>query len=253
LTAPSILALDFDGVVCDGLREYFESAWRAYTLLWASPGAVAPAGLAERFYALRPVVESGWEMPLVIKALLAGVNDATIAARWADLAPQLLDGREAADVGARLDRVRDDWIVADRAGWLRQHRFYPGVIDRLRALASGPTRVVIITTKEGRFVRELFAQQGLDFPADRIHGKESKRPKANVLRALKTDGDRTWFVEDRFRTLEGIKTQGDLDDVRLFLAGWGYNFPAEREAAQRDGRISLVSLEDFAGDFGAWP
>jgi hypothetical protein len=99
LTAPSILALDFDGVVCDGLREYFESAWRAYTLLWASPGAVAPAGLAERFYALSPVVESGWEMPLVIKALLAGVNDAAIAARWADLAPQLLDGREAADVG----------------------------------------------------------------------------------------------------------------------------------------------------------
>jgi phosphoglycolate phosphatase-like HAD superfamily hydrolase len=149
--------------------------------------------------------------------------------------------------------VRDDWIVADRAGWLRQHRFYPGVIERLRALASGPTRAVIITTKEGRFVRELFAQRGLDFPAGQIHGKESKRPKADVLRALKTDGDRAWFVEDRFKTLEGIKTQGDLDDVRLFLAGWGYNFPAEREAAQRDGRISLVSLEDFVGDFGAWP
>jgi phosphoglycolate phosphatase-like HAD superfamily hydrolase len=256
LTAPSILALDFDGVVCDGLAEYFESAWRAYTLLWASPGAGAPVGLAERFFALRPVIESGWEMPLMIKALLAGVNDATIAGQWADLTPQLLDGREAADVGARLDRVRDDWIDADRAGWLRQHRFYPGVIDRLRALASGPTRVVIITTKEGRFVRELFAQHGLDFPAGQIHGKESKRPKADVLRALKTDGGpglRIWFVEDRFKTLERIETLPDLDDVRLFLAGWGYNFPAEREAARRDRRIGLVSLEDFVSDFSAWP
>ena len=254
--APDILALDFDGVVCDGLAEYFESAWRTYTRLWASPGTVAPAGLAERFFALRPVVESGWEMPLVIKALLAGVNDATIAARWVDLAPQLLDGLERAEVAARLDRVRDDWIAADRAGWLGRHRFYPGVLARLRALAGGSTRAVIITTKEGRFVRELFAQQGLDFPADQIHGKESKRPKAGVLRALKTDGGsglRVWFVEDRFKTLEGIKTHGDLDDVRLFLAGWGYNFPAERRAAQRDGRISLVSLEDFVGDFGAWP
>ena len=252
MTVPSILALDFDGVVCDGLAEYFESAWRTYALLWASPGAVAPAGLAERFYALRPVIESGWEMPLVVKALLAGVKDATIAEQWADLAPQLLDGRETTEVGARLDRVRDEWIAADRAGWLRQHRFYPGVIDRLRALAGGPTRVVIITTKEGRFVRELFAQQDLDFPADRIHGKESKRPKSDVLRALKTDspGLRTCFVEDRFKTLEGIKTHGDLDDVRLFLAGWGYNFPAEREAARRDGRIRLVSLEDFVSDTG---
>lgn len=255
MTTPSILALDFDGVVCDGLAEYFESAWRTYTRLWASPGTVAPAGLAERFYALRPVVESGWEMPLVIKALLAGVHDATIAAQWADLAPQLLDGLAAADVGARLDRVRDDWIAADRAGWLGRHRFYPGVIDRLAALASAPARVVIITTKEGRFVRELFAQHGLDFPAGQIHGKESKRPKADVLRALKADagpGLRIWFVEDRFKTLEGIKTRPDLDDVRLFLAGWGYNFPAEREAAQRDGRIGLLSLEDFVGDFGAW-
>jgi len=149
--------------------------------------------------------------------------------------------------------VRDEWIAAARAGWLARHRFYPGVIDRRRALAGGPTRVVIITTKDGRFVRELFAQRGLDVPADRIHGKESKRPKADVLRALHTGGERTWFVEDRLKTLEGIKTYGDLDDVRLFLAGWGYNFPAERQAAQGDGRIRLVSLEDFAGDFGAWP
>ena len=253
MTAPSILALDFDGVVCDGLAEYFESAWRAYTLLWASPGDVAPDGLAERFSALRPVVESGWEMPLVIKALVAGVKDATIAEQWATLAPKLLDGRATAEIGARLDRVRDEWIAADRAGWLARHRFYPGVIDRLRALSVGPTRVVIITTKDGRFIRELFAQQGLDFPADRIHGKESKRPKADVLRALKTGGERTWFVEDRLKTLDAIKTLPELDDVCLFLAGWGYNFPEEREAAQRDGRISLVSLEDFVSDFGAWP
>jgi phosphoglycolate phosphatase-like HAD superfamily hydrolase len=253
VTPPSILALDFDGVVCDGLGEYFASAWRTYGLLWGSPDAAAPAGLAERFSALRPVVESGWEMPLVVKALLAGVPDATIAGEWAALAPRLLDGRDAAEVGARLDRVRDDWIAADRAGWLGRHRFYPGVVERLRALGAGPTRAVIITTKEGRFVRELFARAGLEFPAERIYGKEAKRPKADVLRALTRDGGRAWFVEDRLKTLEGIATQGDLDDVRLFLAAWGYNFPAERDAARRGGRLTLLSLEDFARDLAAWP
>jgi phosphoglycolate phosphatase-like HAD superfamily hydrolase len=255
VNVPSLLALDFDGVVCDGLREYFESAWRTYALLWGAPGDIVPAGLAERFYALRPVVESGWEMPLVIKALLAGVDDATIREEWSTLAPKLLDGYTAADVGTRLDRVRDEWIAADRAGWLGRHRFYPGVVGRLRALPGRPTRVVIITTKESRFVRELFAREGLDFPADRIYGKESKRPKADVLRALKDDGGpglRVWFVEDRLKTLEAIATQRDLDDVRRFLAAWGYNFAAEREAAQRGGRITLLSLEDFARDFSAW-
>ena len=28
--APTLLALDFDGVVCDGLREYFQTAWKVY-------------------------------------------------------------------------------------------------------------------------------------------------------------------------------------------------------------------------------
>jgi phosphoglycolate phosphatase-like HAD superfamily hydrolase len=251
--APSILALDFDGVVCDGLHEYFETAWRTYQRIWGAPDALPPGGLAERFYALRPVIESGWEMPLVIKALLAGEKDETVRDEWGTLAPRLLGGHVASDVGTRLDGVRDEWIAADRAGWLAQHRFYPGIADRLRALAGGPTRVFIITTKEGRFVRELFAQHGVDFPADRIFGKESKRPKADVLRALKTDGATLWFVEDRFKTLEGITTQHDLDDVRLFLADWGYNFPFERESARRGGRIHLLSLPDVPRDLSAWP
>ena len=256
MTAPSVLALDFDGVVCDGMREYFESAWRAWTGLWGAPGAVPPAGLFERFSALRPLIESGWEMPLLIRALMTGVEDATIARDWTTLAPRLLGRHAAAEVGARLDRVRDEWIAVDRGGWLDHHRFYPGVIDRLRALAAGPTRVVVITTKEGRFVRELFAQQGLDVPADRIHGKEAKRPKADTLRALKSAGGpglSVWFVEDRLQTLDGIAMRRDLDDVRLYLAAWGYNFPAEREAARRNGRVRLLSPEEFVSDLAAWP
>lgn len=252
MSAPSLLALDFDGVVCDGLEEYFESAWRACAELWGAP-AVPPAGLAERFYALRPLIESGWEMPLLVKALRRGLDDATLRGDWPALAPKLLEGLPAAEVGARLDRVRDEWIAADRAGWLGRHRFYPGVIERLQALAGSPTRVVIITTKEGRFARELLARQGLDLPAADVFGKETRRPKADVLRALRTSGDRVWFVEDRLQTLEAVAAQPGLDDVRLFLAAWGYNFAAERERARAGARIALLSLEAFRGDLGAWP
>ena len=256
MTVPSVLALDFDGVVCDGMAEYFESAWRVYAELWGDPGAAAPAGLFERFATLRPLVESGWEMPLVIKALVAGLSDATLVTSWPARARELLEQRTEAEVGARLDRVRDEWIAADRAGWLASHRFYPAVIERLRALGAGPPRTVIITTKEGRFVRELLAQQGLDVPAGRIHGKESRQPKADTLQALKAadgPGASVWFVEDRLQTLEGVKGRQDLDDVRLFLAAWGYNFAAEREAARRDARVRLLSREDFTRDFSAWP
>jgi hypothetical protein len=30
---PGLLVLDFDGVVCDGMEEFFESSWRAWQSL----------------------------------------------------------------------------------------------------------------------------------------------------------------------------------------------------------------------------
>src|ERR1700757_3932777 len=72
--APTVLALDFDGVLCDGRREYFETAWRAYTRCW-SPAALSAERrqwLAREFSSLRPLIESGWEFPLLIHALVSG-------------------------------------------------------------------------------------------------------------------------------------------------------------------------------------
>src|SRR5439155_631988 len=79
---PAILALDFDGVLCDGMREYFTAAWRAWRRLRPSIALDPPSGLFERFARVRPVVESGWEMPLVIMALLAGASESELLERW---------------------------------------------------------------------------------------------------------------------------------------------------------------------------
>ncbi|MCY7286501.1 MAG: HAD family hydrolase, partial [Cyanobacteria bacterium CAN_BIN43] len=38
-TAPTLLALDFDGVLCNGLMEYFQTAWRVYCQIWSHPPA----------------------------------------------------------------------------------------------------------------------------------------------------------------------------------------------------------------------
>ena len=121
MAQPAILALDFDGVLCDGMREYFESAWRAYRRLRPGAPPRPPAGLFARFARLRPLVESGWEMPVLIHALRAGASRASLLRDWrpdawlADLAAT----REA--VGAALDRVRDEWIGHDETGRLASH------------------------------------------------------------------------------------------------------------------------------------
>jgi phosphoglycolate phosphatase-like HAD superfamily hydrolase len=257
-TAPTSLALDFDGVVCDGLLEYFQTAWKAYVQVFQPHDPDPPAGLAERFYALRPVVESGWEMPLVLYGLLSGVTDEAIADHWPELIPTLLTQAEvtAATLGQAVDGVRDRWIDQDLGGWLGLHRFYPGVLARIQQALDQGVDVTVISTKEGRFIQQLLTQQGLTLPPDRIFGKEVKQPKYDTLRQLRAAWGEApltlWFVEDRIKALQAVQAQSDLADVQLFLADWGYNLPRDRACATQDERLHGLSLEQFTADFGVW-
>lgn len=258
---PTILALDFDGVICDGLIEYFQTAWQAYCQLWHPVDSRPPEGLASRFYRLRPVVETGWEMPILIHSLLIGVPEAEILTNWEPIALKQAQetGFTSTQIVAEVDRVRDEWIARDLDHWLAQHRFYPGVRDRLQRTLSQTVYLVIITTKEGRFVRQLLQQQQVDVPEPQIFGKEVRQPKSQTLRDLiqqfrkQTDEPvEIWFVEDRLKTLQSIQTQPDLNSVQLFLADWGYNTSMEREVADQDSRIMLLPLSKFTQEFSEW-
>jgi phosphoglycolate phosphatase-like HAD superfamily hydrolase len=257
-SSPKILALDFDGVICDGLIEYFEVAWRTYCHIWSPANDTPPDDLALRFYRLRPVIETGWEMPVLIKALVDEFPDEKILQEWVIIAPQLLldDNLQAREIGAKLDNVRDEWITTDLDGWLSLHRFYPGVVEKIKVIVASGVKLYIVTTKERRFVQQLLQQEGVNLPSATIFGKEVKRPKYEILGELiQTADEKTinvWFVEDRLKTLQLVQQQTDLENVKLFLADWGYNTQAEREATQNDLQIQLLSLSQFAKDFSAW-
>jgi phosphoglycolate phosphatase-like HAD superfamily hydrolase len=265
--APTILALDFDGVLCDGLLEYFQTSWRTYCQIWKPDSQTPPDDLAPGFYRLRPVVEIGWEMPVLLRALVLGISEETILQDWSKVAQSLMETEklDAADIGKKVDAVRDEWIATDLDSWLGLHRFYPGVIERLHKTLSTAqtspselrTQLFIVTTKEGRFVKQLLQQQGIQLPEERIVGKEVKRPKHETLRqlieAFPGEAATLWFVEDRLKTLQSVQQQADLEDARLYLADWGYNTTAHQESVRNDPRIRLLSLSQFVQDFSAWP
>jgi hypothetical protein len=70
--SPRILALDFDGVLCDGMIEYFQISKRTYETLWPE---IIPEDFFPSFSQLRPVIETGWEMPLLLRSLVLGIPD----------------------------------------------------------------------------------------------------------------------------------------------------------------------------------
>ncbi|HBB31504.1 MAG TPA: haloacid dehalogenase [Cyanobacteria bacterium UBA8803] len=261
MQAPTILALDFDGVLCDGLLEYFQTSWRTYCQLWQPNSQTPPPDLAYTFYRLRPVIEIGWEMPVLVRALLLGIPETKIEQNWSTVAHEIIDSEklDIAYIGKQLDAIRDEWIINDLDSWLALHCFYPGVIERMQKTLSleKSTQLFIVTTKEGRFVEQLLQQQGIQLPQERIIGKECKRPKHQTLRQLieQVPGETVtlWFVEDRLKTLQSVQQQPDLNQVKLYLADWGYNTLAQRESVPGLNKIQLLSLSQFAGDFADWP
>jgi phosphoglycolate phosphatase-like HAD superfamily hydrolase len=260
--APTVLALDFDGVLCNGMKEYFQTAWRAYCNIWKPEDSTPPDDLAARFYRTRPVIEMGWEMPLLVRSLLLGTSETDILLHWTAIAKQqaVTDGVTAAQLAAEIDSVRDRWITTDVKSWLAEQEFYPGIIPQLLTWLTTPLDVIIISTKEGRFIQQLLQQHNVDFTKLKILGKEVKRPKPETLRSLladynSTESDSTaniWFVEDRLQTLQDVRQQSDLNDVKLFLADWGYNTPAEKDTATHDPHIHLLSLQQFSQTFTRW-
>jgi phosphoglycolate phosphatase-like HAD superfamily hydrolase len=232
--------------------EYFQTSQRTYAAIWQES---IPDDFADRFYKLRPVIETGWEMPLLLRAIALGITDREIFDRWPDIARELLvkENLDKTLLSRQLDGLRDAWIAEDLEGWLALHRFYPGVVARLSQLLRSDTLIYIITTKESRFVKQLLQKVGIDFPSDRLFGKEIKQAKyvtiRQILQNIEASPDRLWFVEDRLEALELVSQQEDLTGVGLYLADWGYNTQPIRDSIARDPRIQLLSLEQFARQF----
>jgi len=256
VNAPTVLALDFDGVVCDGMNEYFQTAWSAHCVIWNQSDKTPPDGVADRFYRLRPVVETGWEMPVLVRAIMQGMPESQVLQDWLAISSQMLvdDSLKPTTIAAIVDEIRDRWIATDLDNWLAHHRFYPGVVERLRQFLDNGLHLVIISTKEGRFIQKLLQQQTIFLSDQQIFGKEVNRPKHQTLRelAIVHVGASFWFVEDRVKTLQGIIQQPDMTTVQLFLAEWGYNTQRDRDVALHDPRIHLLTLNQFGQDFSAW-
>ena len=261
---PALLALDFDGVLCDGRPEYFEASCRAYGHVWPPLTLARRRDLRSAFYRLRPVIMSGWEMPVLLRALVLRRAERRLHAAWADERERLVAGvaaprAEVVDIIRKaLDGVRRDWIRTGPEAWLGAHRPYVPLAT-LRRVVTAPPRTAVVTTKEGEFARRILESWGVDIKD--VHGKERGEHKCDNLSELLADpgtGDgELWFVEDRLETLECVVrcTARDprLGRVRLFLAAWGYNTPDARARAGREPRIRLLSLKTFAAGVASWP
>lgn len=244
-----MLISDFDGVIVDGMEEYWWSARQVAAGLLPSQ-AVLPQAVPASFRALRPKVLHGWEMG-VLAAAEAGYGAEPEA--FEHDYPQALAlsvarlGWSSELLTESLDAVRHGAIAMDRQAWLARHRPYPWMLNCLQRMQRQGQPWRVLTTKSEAFTAELLACHGLTPEA--IHGRE-QGPKPQVLLRLRDEGvwaEEVLFLEDRRLTLEAVQATPGLTGVHGLLASWGYLQPGDDQGLPPG--LSLLQPEQLA----QWP
>jgi len=245
----ALLALDFDGVICDSAAEIAASAWRCARQIWPQsfPSNNAPPEAITAFCQMRPFLETGYQSILMLKMLQEKLAFPAFSEHFNEHLERLMQaiGLGPVELKRLFGDCRDQWIERDNLSWLQTHRFYPGVIPALgQALAR--KQVAIITTKQQRFVKLLLAGQNIDFPVEQIWGLEQQKKKEIVLKQLISEGQQDIiFVEDRLPTLELVSSLPALDSVQLLYATWGYGTSKEHHRCLQSSRIKSLNLPKF--------
>ena len=263
-----LLVFDFDGVLVDGMAEYWWSARRAALVLVAGRAPSADAGRAvpsdwhlpeqapPGFALLRPLIHKGWEMVLMAAEL--GRADLDIEAALADYDTFLgvalgRWGWSSDQLQQALEDLRAEAIAADPDAWLALHRFYPGVEARLGRLAAEGADWAVLTTKGGAFAARLLAASGLTPLALYGHEQGSKPSVLAQLLAGRDPVERPlWFVEDRRPTLELVRRTPGLEEVRCYLVSWGYLGPGDGDGLAPL-RIRWLEPAGFEAPLALWP
>ncbi len=249
MTARPLLVFDFDGVIVDGMSEYWWSASMAAQRLHGDPDGLDPLEVPEGFRRLRPWVHNGWEM-----VLLAAEMPRLDFERWttdysAEQAGALQRrGWSATRLQEALDQTRQQAVGTDRDAWLGLHQPFPGLVDRLQALPDEGVDWAVLTTKTAAFTAELLESLGLQPWC--LDGREAG-PKPEVLLRLQRERVLAGFVEDRRATLETVRDTEGLQGLPCWLASWGYLKPSDREGLPPG--IQLIDPDQLAAPLAHWP
>lgn len=243
-----ILALDFDGVLCDSAAETAASAWRAGKKIWHHWDAPEPPlHWVQRFCEVRPYLETGYQAVPMLRLIDLQAPPRAFSHELDARVEKILDrtGLSRAEMVDRFGRARDHWMATDLDSWLQRHRFFPGTLDRVRARMGAGDDVYILTTKQERFVHALLNSADLSLAPGRVYGLERERKKEAILKDLLKEQQPILFVEDRLDTLMRVLAEPELRGVGLQYADWGYGTAQHLAAAGQNPAITVVSLDQF--------
>ena len=253
-----LLVLDFDGVIVDGINEYWSSSRQTCLNIISSKEKeiLSPTyEIPSAFKAIRPWVHHGWEMVILAAECsdktsqlnLKGIEnfsrnysiECSLALEKWDWTPSQL--QEA------LNQTRRDAISNNFHQWFNYHQPFSLVIDYLKLLEMEGIDFAVLTTKSVEFTKKLL--NSFNLQPNLVFGHESGS-KINVLNQLLHKRKIRGFIEDRRSTLEKVLEDPKLKSIPCYLASWGYLKPQDRNNLPPS--IKLLNLETLKEPIADW-
>ena len=252
-----LLVCDFDGVIIDGIAEYWSSSKKAcQTLITANEKIQYLQNAAPKaFIKLRPWVNQGWEMVLLAKEICNPDSNLNVLGIEKYSKNYHLYQRKALeeygwspiDLQRALEKTRQEQISKNFNYWLSTHKPFAEMVEKLRNLEKEGFTFAVLTTKGYEFTQKLL--QSLNLQPSFVFGHEAGS-KFEVLKKLSKENEIAGFIEDRRETLEKVVEILGPDLVPCFLASWGYLKPEDKKNLPIS--IKLIETKDLTTPLASW-
>ena len=251
MTKPSIFVFDFDGVLIDGIKEYWLSSRNAALSIKQQRSQIASSYIEvpRYFKDLRPLVQHGWEMVLLAEEIMRSESELRKkGVRYFSKNYKLLRDKALLKIGLsseklqeELEKARRESIAKDLNFWLSSHVPFTDAINQLALLRKEDIEPAILTTKGAEFTNKILSHLGVNI--NLVYGHESGS-KIERLRQLSNQYSIKGFLEDRRATLEKVLNTPEICSIPCYLANWGYLKPDD--TVNIPTRIQLIDLKTLS-------
>ncbi len=244
-----VLALDFDGVIVDSIKECYVSGYNAFQAYLNIPNKIysssqIPQDSFKKFKLLRKYIKYGRDYVFIFNIIKAGVqiNNQNDFDDFIQKHDYLSNKFDELFYQKRLILFRQHY-----ATWIELNPFYNG----MQSLLKNPPQevsVFIISTKRSEFIDAILKESDISAYADCIYASNEKFTKAMVVKEIleisKLKPENFYFVDDQINNVAQVAQT----KVKSILALWGYTGNTQRLDAIAQG-LSVMSLEEFHASF----
>ena len=247
-----LILFDFDGVIIDGMNEYWHSSLLACKYYLNSKDISSDINTnlktSNVFISLRPWIKYGWEMVIITHEIIKKNNPLDDENKHSFLVDYKKNCTEiikknswdSESLQTALDKARELQIKNDFNQWISLHKPFDEVITFIKYAKKNGYQIGIITTKGRIFTQKIL--QKIDINPDFLYGYESGS-KTEIITDLINHFEIVGFVEDRLKTLLNIVNYSQTANVPCYLADWGYL--KEDDRINLPERIKLLKLNDL--------